>query len=115
PSTSLNRTSESKQKGVEAFVRLAPIPEIRLDATYSYLNAKEDGTVEIRRPKHVGSFNATVLSTDERFAGTLSVRYNGRQLDNAFIVPPFGSAQLVELREYVLVNLNAEYKLSDGI
>lgn len=115
PSTSDNRDTMSRQKGVEVFVRADPIPQVSLDAAYTYLDAEENGAIEIRRPRHIGSFNATVYSPDERFAGTLSLRYNGRQLDNAFIVPPFGGAQLVELKEYVLVNMNAEYAITPRI
>jgi vitamin B12 transporter len=109
-----NRTTDSKQKGVEVFVEARPIPQIQLNAAYTYLKAREDGVVEVRRPKHVASFNATVFSKDERFSGTLTLRYNGRQTDTAFAIP-FYTSMPVSLREYVLVNLNADYKISDGV
>ncbi|WP_336974246.1 TonB-dependent receptor plug domain-containing protein [Sphingobium aromaticiconvertens] len=109
-----NRTTDSKQHGLEVFVSARPIPQIRLDAAYTYLKAREDGIVEVRRPKHIGSFNTTVFSTDQRFSGTLTLRYNGRQEDVAFTDPSFIPVR-VSLRDYVLVNLNAEYKLRDNI
>ena len=113
--TPSNRTMLSKQHGIEAFVSARPIQQIRLDATYTYLNAKERGIEEVRRPKHIASFNATIFSADERFAGTLSVRYNGRQRDVTFTDPTYATSPVVSLKEYVLVNLNADYKISETI
>ena len=63
----------------------------------------------------MGSLNTTVFSRDERFSGTLTVRYNGRQRDIAFIDPTYATTPIVSLPEYVLVNLNAEYRLSDRL
>jgi len=113
-SSPANRTTRSKQHGVEAFITARPIPQLRLDAAYTYLKASENGVVEVRRPKHIGSFNATVFSTDERLSGTLTVRYNGRQSDVAFTDPSFAPVN-VSLQEYVLVNLSAEYKLTPAV
>jgi vitamin B12 transporter len=110
--TPANRTTRSRQKGVEVFASARPIEQLRFDLAYTYLNARENGTVEVRRPKHIGSFNTTVFSMDKRFSSTLSVRYNGRQDDVAFTDPSFVPVR-VSLQEYVLVNLNGEYRLSD--
>lgn len=109
-----NRTTDSKQHGLEVFASARPIPQIQLDVAYTYLKAREDGVVEVRRPKHIGSFNATLFSDDQRFSGTLTLRYNGRQEDVAFTDPSFIPVR-VSLRDYVLVNLNAEYKLRETI
>ncbi|RYE43290.1 MAG: TonB-dependent receptor, partial [Hyphomicrobiales bacterium] len=112
--TPSNRATLSQQHGIEVFASARPIPQIRLDATYTYLKARENGNVEVRRPKHVGSFNATVFSNDERFAGTLTLRYNGRQNDVAYTNPSYAPVR-VSLNEYVIVNLNAEYKITPKI
>lgn len=112
--TPSNRATNSKQEGVEVFLSARPIQQLRLDAAYTYLKARENGTEEVRRPKHVASFNATVFSKDERFSGTLTMRYNGRQSDVAYTDPSYIPVR-VSLREYVLVNLNAEYKLKQNI
>lgn len=109
-----NRDTDSTQHGLEVFVSARPIPQIQIDAAYTYLKAREDGMVEVRRPKHIGSFNATVFSNDQRFTGTLTLRYNGRQDDLAFTDPSFIPVR-VSLRDYVLVNLNADYKLRENI
>ena len=108
-----NRSTLSHQHGVEVFASANPIDQIRFDLAYTYLHARENGLVEVRRPKHVASFNTTVFSADKRFSGTLTVRYNGRQSDVAFTDPTYATTPIVQLREYVLVNLNAEYQLSD--
>lgn len=112
--TPANRTTLSRQRGLEVFAHAQPIPEIRLDASYTYTRSRENGVAEVRRPRHVGSFNATVLSPDQSFSGTLTLRYNGRQLDDAYIDPSYVPVRLV-LRDYVLVNLSAEYRLAPGM
>ncbi|WP_336958595.1 TonB-dependent receptor plug domain-containing protein [Sphingobium aquiterrae] len=109
-----NRTTTSKQHGLEVFASARPIRQLRLDAAYTYLKAREDGVVEVRRPGHVASFNATVFSTDERFSGTLTLRYNGRQQDDAYIDPSYVPVRMA-LKDYALVNINAEYKLRPGV
>ena len=109
-----NRATRSKQHGFEVYASLRPWPQFRLDAAYTYLRARENGVVEVRRPKHIASVNATWSSQDDRFSGTVTVRYNGEQQDVAFRSPSFASVN-VGLRGYVLVNLNAEFKLRETI
>lgn len=113
--TPANRTTESTQRGVEFFASAQPIPQIRFDLAYTYLDAEENGVTEVRRPEHVASFNTTISSTDQRFSGTLTVRYNGEQQDVTFTDPTFVTTPIVTLDEYVLVNINAEYQLTDRI
>ncbi|MEG3165340.1 TonB-dependent receptor [Sphingomonas sp. PB2P19] len=112
--TPANRDTLSRQHGVEVFASARPIDQLRFDLAYTYLHAREDGTVEVRRPKHIASVNTTVFSADKRFSGTLTVRYNGRQDDVAYTDPSYLPVR-VSLQEYVLVNLNADYRLSDRL
>lgn len=109
-----NRTTQSKQQGVEVSLAARPIPQIQVDAAYTYLKARENGTVEVRRPKHIASLNATLFSTDERFSATFTARYNGRQTDLAFTDPSF-IPLTVTLKDYVLVNLSASYAVTPRI
>jgi vitamin B12 transporter len=106
-----NRNTRSTQHGVEVFATAQPIPHLRFDLAYTYLKAREDGGVEIRRPNHIGSVNMTAFSRDESASATLTVRYNGRQQDDAYTDPSYVPVR-VSLQEYVLVNLNAAYKLT---
>lgn len=110
--TPANRTTRSKQRGVELFVSARPIDQLKFDLAYTYLDAKENGVTEVRRPQNVGSANVSVFSRDGRLSGTLTVRYNGRQDDVTFTDPTYATSPIVSLQEYVLVNLNAEYKLT---
>ena len=113
--TPANRDTKSRQQGVEVFVTARPIDQLKFDLAYTYLDAKENGVTEVRRPQNVGSLNTTVFSRDGRFLGTLTVRYNGRQDDVAFTDPTFATTPIVTLKEYVLVNLNAEYKVTPRV
>ena len=112
--TPSNRTTDSKQHGIEAFASAQPIPELRFDLAYTWLKSRENGVAEVRRPKHIASFNTTVTSTDQRLAGTLTLRYNGRTNDNAFTDPSYIPVT-VSLKEYVLVNVGLDYKVSGSI
>jgi vitamin B12 transporter len=109
-----NRDTLSRQHGVEVFASASPIDQLRFDLAYTWLHAREDGTIEVRRPKHIASVNATAISPDKRFSGTLTVRYNGRQADVAYTDPSYAPVR-VSLQEYVLINLNADYKLTDRL
>ncbi len=112
--TSANDTSRSYQHGVEAFASATPVDQLRIDLAYTYLRARDGNGVEIRRPKHVGSVNVTAFTADKRLSGTLTVRYNGRQEDNAFTDPSFLPVR-VSLQEYALVNFAADYRLTDRV
>jgi vitamin B12 transporter len=109
-----NRATDSKQHGVEVFAALQPLKQVRIDASYTHLNAREDGTTEIRRPGDIASFNATFASADQRFSSTLTVRYNGRIDDFAYIDPSYVPVR-VSLKPFTLVNLNAQYEVIKGV
>ena len=113
-SSPVNDPSRSYQHGVEAFVSATPVNQLRIDLAYTYLRARDGDGVEIRRPKHVGSVNVTAYTADKRLSGTLTVRYNGRQEDNAFTDPSFLPVR-VSLQEYALVNFAADYRLTDRV
>jgi len=110
--TPANRTTDSKQHGVEVTASLRPVRQLQIEAVYTHLKATEDGTIEVRRPGDIASFNATVFSKDERFSTTLTVRYNGRIDDVAYTDPSYVPVR-VSLKPFTLVNLNAQYKLSE--
>ncbi|OYW87195.1 MAG: TonB-dependent receptor [Sphingobium sp. 32-64-5] len=112
--TPSNRTTRSKQNGVELFLVARLVPQLRLDASYTYLNAKEDGVVEVRRPGDIASFNATWFSKDEKFSATLTVRYNGRTDDVAYTDPSWVPVR-VSMDPFTLVNLNAQYEVIKGL
>ena len=108
-----NLDTVSRQRGVEVSVAAQPLDQLRFDLAYTYLHARENGAVEVRRPSNIASINTTVFSPDKRLSGTLTVRYNGRQRDVTYTDPTYATSPVVQLQEYVLVNLAAEYQLTD--
>jgi vitamin B12 transporter len=110
--TSANRTTESRQRGVEAALAARFGDAWRLDASYTYLRARENGAVEVRRPKHIASVSGTWTAPADAGSVTLVARYNGRQFDQAFLDPSFVPTR-VTLQDYLLVNLNGRVKLSE--
>jgi len=112
--TPANRTTTSKQRGVELSLAARLGDAWSLDAAYSYLDAKENGVREVRRPKHIASAALTWAAPDDAASATLVVRYNGQALDDAFTDPSFRPVR-VSLGDYTLVNLNAKAKLTDSI
>lgn len=112
--TPANRTTLSKQNGVELFASARPIPQLRLDASYTHLDADENGVEEVRRPGDIASFNATYISSDERLSTTLTVRHNGRMTDVAFTDPSFVPVR-VSLKPYTLVNFNIAFDVVEKV
>ena len=110
--TSLNRTTKSRQRGVEAALAARLGDAWRIDASYTWLRARENGTVEVRRPKHIASVSATWTAPNDAGSVTLIARYNGRQRDQAFLEPSFVPT-IVSLDDYALVNLNGRFKLDN--
>ena len=109
-----NRDTESQQRGVEAFAQARFGTAWRINAVYTYLRARENGLREVRRPSHVASVALDWRAPDNHGGFTLVARYNGATLDSAFIDPSFVPVQ-VRLGDYVLVNFNADVKLTDRI
>jgi len=112
--TPANRTTVSEQRGIEVALAARFGPQWSLDAAYSYLDAKEDGTEEVRRPEHIASAALTWTAPGDAASATLVVRYNGETPDLAFTDPSFVPVR-VTLDDYTLVNFNARVKLAEGI
>ncbi len=112
--TPANRTTVSKQRGVEVSLAAKLAEQWSLDAAYSYLDAEENGAREVRRPKHIASAALTWAAPDDAASATLVVRHNGATPDVAFTDPSFVPVR-VQLDDYTLVNLNARVKLTDSI
>ncbi|MFM7350029.1 MAG: TonB-dependent receptor plug domain-containing protein [Erythrobacter sp.] len=112
--TPANRTTTSKQRGLELALAARLAEGLSLDATYTYLDAKENGREEVRRPRHIASGALTWTAPGDAVSAALVVRYNGRALDDAFTDPSFVPVR-VRLGDYTLVNLNARVKLTERI
>jgi len=111
-STPANRTTDSSQRGIELFASAALGSGFQIDAAYTWLDAEENGTREIRRPAHSGSLNLSWRSMDARLGAFLSLRYTGEQHDSNFTLAGTDPATLADV---LLVNAGAEWKWFDHL
>lgn len=109
--TPANSAAKSRQHGIEAYLNARIGTAWRIDAAYTYLHAREAGRAEVRRPAHIASAAVTWRAAADRGGVTLVARYNGSTDDQAFTDPSYVPVR-VRLRDYVLVNLNADLKLT---
>jgi len=109
PSTARNRTTKSKREGVEFEARgsLGNTVDIRASATF--LDAKENGISELRRPEFLASATATWTPID-LLSFTLSADHTGSQIDT-----DFATFNRVELKAFTLVGLNMRYSVNDVV
>jgi len=112
-STAVNQPGKSERRGVELSGWLQPLPGLRLDAAYTYLDADEpNGDREIRRAKHIASVSVDYRFLDDRAGINLDFDFNGEQLDQDFSTFP---ATRVTLDSFLLVTLAARYELMEGL
>ncbi|MFC5069702.1 TonB-dependent receptor plug domain-containing protein [Flaviflagellibacter deserti] len=106
--TVVNLPGESKIHGVEFGLSATPIDNLTLRASYTWLQGEDAQGVElIRRPSNSASFDANYAFLDGRANVNLGVVYNGTQDDLPFWRP------VVELDDFVLVNLRGGYKIDE--
>jgi vitamin B12 transporter len=108
-----NRSTDSTQKGVELFAQARVAQSWRVDASYTYLDSKENGVEEVRRPPHIGSLNVSWRAPEDRAGVALTVRYNGSTNDNNFTL--VSTSPFVRLSSYTLVNLGADFRITDNV
>ena len=112
PSTPINLATDSRQKGVEVSAQALIDDNWRVFVAYTWLDAKQNGLEEVRRPEHSGSVNLSYLADDDLWSATLTVRYNGEMTDNNFTnAGPYPA----ELDSFTLVNLGGDVRLTDTV
>ncbi|MAY19180.1 MAG: TonB-dependent receptor [Erythrobacteraceae bacterium] len=109
-----NRTTESRQEGVEVALAAQIGPQWSLNAAYTYLDAEENGATEVRRPESVASAALTWTAPRDKASATLVVRHNGSMIDSDFTTGAF-PAPVTGLDDFTLVNLNARVALAEGL
>lgn len=107
-STPANRTTESTQAGVEVAGELLLGKSWRAFATYTWLDAQENGVTEVRRPESAGSVNLSYRAPGDGFGAFVTVRYNGEQYDNNFTL---AGGPRVLLSHYTLVNVGGDVRV----
>jgi vitamin B12 transporter len=111
-STTGNQSTKSTQKGLELFANAALSDSVSADVAYTWLEARQNGVEEIRRPPHIASANLTWRAPGDRGSATLTVRYNADMTDSDFSAFP---ARTVTLRAFTLVNLAGAWRLNPKI
>lgn len=109
--TPANRQTRSTRKGLELSAQAKIGPQLSLEAAYTWLDAREDGVDEVRRPANIASAVLTWTAPDDAASASLIVRHNGAADDFAFTDPSFVPL-VVRLDDYTLVNFNARIRLS---
>ena len=107
PNTVINLGTDSTRRGVEVsgLARLGAGFTGRL--AYTYLDARQDGAPELRRPRNIASLNLDWRSADDRLGAHLTTRYNGDQFDTNFAT--FAG---VKLASYTLMTLGGDIRLT---
>ncbi|NKB44760.1 MAG: TonB-dependent receptor [Alphaproteobacteria bacterium] len=114
PFTVDNSPGTSTRDGIEFAFRVDPIDAVSLSASYTYTDAKDDtGARELRRPRHMGSLNATYRFFDDRAAVDLGLNYHGEMQDSEFIFATPETA--VTLDDYVLGTVAASFDVTDRV
>ncbi len=112
-STPGNRTTDSKQRGIEAELRLDLDEAWSVAASYTYLHARENNVGEVRRPANTASLNVTYRFADGLGQVNLGVRHNGSMTDNEFIFAT--PSTIARLPSFTLVNLSASFKVTETV
>ncbi len=109
-----NLSGKSKRHGVEIVMKAHPAPNIDITANYTYTKSKDaTGAVEVRRPRHIASFNATQRFMDGKALINLGIAYNGKNEDLEFVAAT--PATRVILDDYILVNLSGSYQINNNV
>ena len=107
-----NTRGRERQRGVELAVDGRLGGGFRLDASYTYLRARQAGLEALRRPPHSGSVNLAWRAPDNRGGATLTVRYTGASRDVAFTDPNSFAGVNVGLKAYTIVALAGDVRIA---
>jgi vitamin B12 transporter len=113
PFTVRNASGRSRRRGVEAAFELRPVEGLKIDANYTWLDARDRrvgtaaGAREPRRPRH--GANLVVEWTSGRLGVAGSLTYVGKRGDSDFDLFP---AAPVTLDAYALAGFRIAYRLS---
>ena len=81
---------------------------------YTYTDATENGAIELRRPRHAGSMQANYSFMSARGHIALTADYGGTRRDMFF--PPWPNpSELVTLGKYWLLDLTAQFQLTESV
>lgn len=114
--TSVNAPGTSPRQGVELSLTAIPLDGLSVTGAYTYtLSQDAAGLQETRRPRHQASLSAVYSFLQGRARIGAEVIYTGSQTDTDFrdfFTNGFQS-DIVQLDEFVTVNLTASYRITD--
>ena len=112
--TADNLSTTSKRSGVELGARWTVSDQLDLTMNYTYTDATENGAIELRRPRHAGSVQANYSFMSARGHIAFAADYGGTRHDMFF--PPWPNpSELVTLGNYWLLDLTAQFQLTDSV
>jgi vitamin B12 transporter len=104
----------ARTQGIEAELRVTPIPELTLVATYTYLDAENTSAADItqlpgarlpRRPRNEASLSASYLWA-KKLRTTIEAKFVNAREELNFGGPNF------DIEDYAFVNVAAEYEIN---
>ena len=115
PCTAINMDGSSERSGAELGASWNATDRIGLSATYTYTDSRDsDNASELRRPRHAGSVQADIRFLESRGRISLAADYGGTRQDIFF--PPWPNpSEIVNLENYWLLDLTAQYQLNDTV
>jgi len=113
-STAENMPGRSKRSGVEFAARWNVSELVGVNATYTYIDSTSENIHEVRRPRHSGSLDIDCGFLDGHGRIALTADYGGTRTDTFF--PPWPNPpETVSLSNHWLLNLTAQYRVSDDV
>ena len=106
-----NSSGKSQREGVEVSLQ-GQFKRLNWQAQYSYLDAKQENTIELRRARHSGSLSAT-YTHNAKHQYYIQADYTGSRFDSFF--DPSAGAQTVALSNYWLLSSNYQYFYSNKL
>lgn len=107
--TAVNRTGTSQRRGAEAQLEWHQGPAT-WRATYSYVDAEQADTAELRVARHQASVSMLTALPVPNLHLYTKAAYTGSRDDQFF--PPAATPQRVGLDAYTLLDINLQYQLS---
>jgi len=106
-------TGETRTNGVESFVRLTPVPNLRIQVGYTYTHTEDpEGSPLVRIPKHKLTlegryrYGKALFDADLRWVGSRAASESAKDL--------YGNS-VGSLDPYCVVNLATSYDLTDSL
>ena len=112
-STAENMPGTSDRKGIELAARWDISASLGMQANYTYVDSSSDSGDEVRRPRHAGSIEFDYAFLEGRGHLALMADYGGTR-DDIFFPPWPNPPEVVSLGNYWLLDLTAQYRLSDS-